>query len=146
MELNIVSPPSAAVGRPIALRPRHSGGFTLIEVLIAATVLAIAALVAFPTMLSFVALSDAARQKNVATHDLSTAMEDVMSAPFNQVTTTYVPGQPIPKFEKLHLTNERIVVAYADPAADPLVVTLTATWKDSHGRPMTGVLRCARTR
>jgi prepilin-type N-terminal cleavage/methylation domain-containing protein len=125
---------------------RSAGGFTLTEVLIAATVLAISALVAFPTMLSFVALSDAARQKNVVTHDLSTAMEDVLSTPFNQVTATYADGAAIPKFERLHLTGQRIVVGYADPAADPLVITLTESWTDSHGRPMRETRRCARTR
>jgi len=141
-----VTCPRTAVGPPPARAARTKGGFTLVEVLIAATVLAISALVAFPTMLSFVALSDSARQKNVATHDLSTAMEDVMSTPFNQVTATYAPGAAIPKFDRLHLTGQRIVVAYADPAADPLVITLTATWTDSHGRPMRETRRCARTR
>jgi prepilin-type N-terminal cleavage/methylation domain-containing protein len=138
------SPSSVDASR--SRRPRRSQGLTLIEVLIATTVLSIAAVVAFPTMLSFVALSDAAREKNVATHDLTTALEDVAATPFDQVTKTYANGLAIPKFAALHLSKESIVVAYDDPAADPLIVTLTMTWNDAKGRPLKEVMRCAHTR
>ena len=111
----------------------------------AVAILAVVALVAFPTMLSFVALSDSARQENVATHDLMSAVEDVMSTPFSQVTTTYPQGQAIPKYQGLHLPNETILVNYVDPAADPLLVTLSMSYDDSKGRPWQGVFRCART-
>jgi prepilin-type N-terminal cleavage/methylation domain-containing protein len=121
-------------------------GLTLAEVMIAMTILGVIALVAFPTMLSFADLSDTARQQNVATHDLMSAVEDVISTPFSQLTTTYQQGQSIPKYQELHLPNETVVVTYDDPTADPLVVTLTMTYNDLKGRPWQGVFRCVRTR
>jgi len=114
--------------------------------MIATAVLAVGALVAFPTMLSFADLSDTAREENVATHDLMTAVEDVMSTPFSQITTTYKTGEPIPRFNALHLSQESIVVTYDDLAADPLIVTVTATWKDRKGHPAQETFRCVRTR
>jgi hypothetical protein len=102
--------------------------------------------VAFPTMLSFSDLSDAAREENVATHDLMTAVEDVMSTPFTQITSTYKAGAPIPRFDALHLGEESIVVTYDDPAADPLIITITASWRDRKGHPLQETFRCVRTR
>jgi prepilin-type N-terminal cleavage/methylation domain-containing protein len=116
-------------------RRRARAGLTLVEVMIATTILAVGALVAFPTMLSFSDLSDAAREENVATHDLMTAVEDVMSTPFTQITSTYKAGAPIPRFDALHLGEESIVVTYDDPAADPLIITITASWRDRKGHP-----------
>ena len=114
--------------------------------MIATVILALAALVAFPTMLSFFELSDSAREENVATHDLMTAVEDIVCTPFSQVTVTYPDGQVVPKFTRLHLRDELITVRYDNPAADPLVVSLTATWSDSKGRPRQETYRCVRTR
>ena len=125
--------------------PRRRG-FTLVEVIVATMLLALAALAAFPTMVSCFGLSQAAREENLATHDLMAAVEDVMAAPFSVVTTTYPDGQPIPKFDALHLQNESITVSYVDPTADPLLITLVANWSDCKGRPRQEVFRCARTR
>ena len=127
-------------------RAHARAGFTFIEVVIAIVILAVAALVAFPTMLSFFELSDTAREENVATHDLMAAVEDILCTPFANVTTTYADGQPIPKYTRLHLRDEQIVVRYDDPTTDPLLVTVTATWSDSKGRPRQEIYRCVRTR
>jgi prepilin-type N-terminal cleavage/methylation domain-containing protein len=135
------SPPDSSAGSR-----RRERGFTFVEIVFATAILAVAALVAFPTMLSFFELSDAARDENVATHDLMAATEDLLATPFALVTTTYPDGQPIPKFTRLHLPDEQITVRYDDPAADPLLITLTAAWSDSKGRPRQEVYRCVRTR
>lgn len=130
-----------------ALAPRKRvAGFTFIEVVIATVILAVAALVAFPTMLSFFELSDSAHEENVATHDLMAAVEDIHCTPFALVTTTYPDGGVIAKYTRLHLRDEQITVAYDDPAADPLIVSVTATWSDSKGRPRQETYRCVRTR
>lgn len=139
----------AAIGFDVAdATPRRRArcrGLTFIELMIALAILSVVALVAFPTMLSFLDLSDSARQENVATHDLMSAVEDVMSTPFTQITTTYPQGQAIPKYQGLHLPNEAILVTYDDPKADPLLVTLTVSYDDAKRRPWQGVFRCART-
>lgn len=127
-------------------RRRARAGLTFVEVMIATTILAVGALVAFPTMLSFADLSDTAREENVATHDLMAAVEDILCTPFANVTTTYPDGQAVPKFTRLHLRDEQIVVRYDDPTADPLLVTITATWSDGKGRPRQEIYRCVRTR
>jgi len=130
----------------VSQRAKARAGFTFIEVVIATVVLAVAALVAFPTMLSFFELSDTAREENVATHDLMASIEDILCTPFANVTTTYPDGQAIPKYTRLHLRDESLVVRYDDPAADPLLVTVTATWSDQKGRPRQEIYRCVRTR
>jgi prepilin-type N-terminal cleavage/methylation domain-containing protein len=144
---NLDEHPPTSDGRRLPGAARRSpAGLTFVEVMIATTILAVGALVAFPTMLSFADLSDTAREENVATHDLMTAVEDVMSTPFTQITTTYKQGEVIPRFTALHLSEESIVVAYDDPAADPLIITMTASWKDRKGHPMQETFRCVRTR
>jgi prepilin-type N-terminal cleavage/methylation domain-containing protein len=124
---------------------KRDDGLTLVEVMIALAILSVVSLVAFPTLLSFVDLSDTARSENVGTHDLMSAVEDVISTPFTQVTATYPQGQAIPKYQALHLQNESVVVTYDDPLADPLIVTLSLKYNDSKGRPWQGVFRCVRT-
>jgi len=120
-------------------------GISLIEVLIATMVLALAALIAFPTLLSFFDLSKMARDENIATHDLRSAAEDMMATPFANLTTTYVDGEPIPKYQHLHLWDQEIVVQYEDSTTDPLTVQLVATWRDSRGRSQQQQLQFTRT-
>ncbi len=125
--------------------PRCSG-FTFVEMIVAMAVLATGALIAFPTMLSFFDLSRTARDENIATHDLSSAAEDLIATPFSQIVVSYPDGQPIPKFTDLHLNEQRVLVSYDDVAADPLVITLSATWSDHRGRDRREVFRCLRTK
>jgi prepilin-type N-terminal cleavage/methylation domain-containing protein len=141
--LHIAADPIASARRARRPSPR---GFTLVEVVLAIVVLAISALVAFPTMLSFTQLSDAASDENLATHDLMAAVEDLMATPFANLTTTYAHGTAIPKYTGRSLANEQIVVTYPDPAADPLEIVLTASWTDRRGHPRQEAFRCVRTR
>lgn len=117
----------------------------MIEVLIATVVLALTALIAFPTLLSFFDLSKMAREDNIATHDMRSAVEDMMATPFANLTTTYVEGEAIPKYSDLHLSEERIVVEYDNPGTDPLSIRLVASWEDSKGRSQTDEFRFLRT-
>lgn len=138
-----------AAGPPLAAGPpgpkAGTAGFTFIEVVVATSLLAVASLVAFPTILSFFDLSEHARQENIATHDLSAAVEDLLAVPFADAIGSYPDGQPIPKFNNLHLRNEQIVVSYVDVTADPLEVILTATWLDPKGRARQEQFRCMKT-
>jgi len=129
---------------PLVAR-RGSEGLTLVEVIVAVLLIATAALIAFPTLLSFFDLSQTARDQNIAHHDLQAAAEEILATPFSLVTKTYQDGQAIPKYTDRHLAAQRIVVNYPDPSRDPLEVQLTVAWNDAKGRAMQDSLRLLRT-
>ena len=55
------------------------------------------------------------------------------------VTAVYPDGAPVVGFNSL--ADEAVAVAYADPAADPLHVTVTVTWAQLGVRPATAQLQ-----
>ena len=127
---------------------RASGGFTLVELMIAITVMMVAVLATFVTQLSSHNLMRTARDTNVAMGDLQAAIEQVLVFPCNQLpqpTGRFPNGQAIAAFDGLHLANERIVVTYPGYAGgaipDPLQIVLTLTFNDHAGRQR--VLRLA---
>jgi prepilin-type N-terminal cleavage/methylation domain-containing protein len=125
---------------------RRARGFTLLEMVISMAVLSVGALSIYQSVLSYQDLSRLAHDRNVAIFDLETAVEDIQSTPFANIVSRFPHGQRIPKFESLHLPRERITVRYADPSADPLFITLTATWRDIKARTVSESVTTARTR
>jgi prepilin-type N-terminal cleavage/methylation domain-containing protein len=127
---------------------RRAGGFTLVELMIAITVLLVAVLGTFVSQLSSRDLIRTARETEVAMGDLEAAMERVLVFPPDQLpgpTGRFPDGSAIAEFEDLHLTNESIVVDYPGYAGgavpDPLSIVLTLTFNDFKGRQR--VLRLA---
>jgi prepilin-type N-terminal cleavage/methylation domain-containing protein len=125
------------------LRARRSRrGFTLIELMIAVSVLVVAVLTTFETQLASHRLVRTSRETNAATADLATAMEELLLLPRAQIPiagSDFEAGQPIAAFEGRSLRDERIVATYPDyvpggAVPDPLAVVLTATWTDHGGR------------
>ena len=96
-------------------RPRKNfRGFSVIEATIATTFLAIAALIAFPTMISFFDLSKSAREENIAFFNLEAALEDLRSARLN------------PEDAQENFLNYTIFVQ--DPAGDWIWNGASAQW------------------
>jgi prepilin-type N-terminal cleavage/methylation domain-containing protein len=128
-------------------------GFTLVELMIAITVLLVAVLATFVSQLRARDLIRTARDTEVATGDLEAAMERVLVFPPDQLpgpAGRFPDGQPIAAFEGLHLANESIVVTYPGFAGgevpDPLSIVLTLTFDDFSGRPRVMRLASMKTR
>jgi prepilin-type N-terminal cleavage/methylation domain-containing protein len=119
-------------------------GFSLIELMIAITVLTVAVLSTFITQLSSHNLMRTSRETNVAVADAHAAMEAMLLvspiASLPVAGSTYAAGQPIAEFDDLHLANERVVAIYPNyvpgsAVPDPLEIAVEVTWNDFAGRP-----------
>ena len=121
-------------------------GFTLIEVMVTITLLAVGAIAIYHSIASYHELSEMASERNIAFFDLETALEDIRSTPFDRIVDEFPDDQPIVKFNDLHLKDEQIVVRYVNPNRDPLVISAEITWTDSQGVSMTESMHTARTR
>lgn len=126
----------------IRIHSKSRRGFTLIELMIAITVLTVAVLSTFITQISAHNLMRTSRETNTATADVQAAMEQLLLLPMNTIPiagSAYVPGQPVAAFTGLHLRDETIVPTYPNYAGgptvpDPLQIVLTITWSDFAGR------------
>ncbi|MBL8860718.1 MAG: prepilin-type N-terminal cleavage/methylation domain-containing protein [Planctomycetes bacterium] len=132
---------------------RSRGGFTLVELMIAITVLLVAVLGTFSSQLRARELIQTTRETAIATADLRAAMERILLRPIDQLPiagSAFADDQPIAQFEGLHLTDQRIVADYpgytGGAVPDPLPIVLTMTWTDPRGRPRTETLRSMKTR
>jgi type II secretory pathway pseudopilin PulG len=132
---------------------RESGGFTLLEIMIAIGVLMIAVVGSIATQMSAQSLLSTTRETATATSDLQAVMEQVLLYAPDQLPTAtgrFPAGRPIAAYSNLHLRNERIVPTYPNYSGgtvpDPLSIQLTATWSDYRGRPRTMSLSSAKTK
>jgi len=131
----------------------RSGGFTLVEVMIATTVLMVAVLTTFVTAISSHDLVRGARDTNTGIADLQAAMEEVLLRSVDEIPVAgspFAPNAPIAAFTNLHLRNETIVASYPGYAGgaipDPLPIVLTLSFRDGKGRPRTLKLASMKTR
>lgn len=132
-----------------SLRPAGDG-FTLVELMVAITVLMIAVVGTVQAQLQALDLMRSSRESDVAMADLRAAMEELLLlspaaiiAADTGVGATpplkYVEGAPITSWSDRNLRNERIVVDYANwnagdlVIADPLEIQLTSTWTTFKG-------------
>jgi prepilin-type N-terminal cleavage/methylation domain-containing protein len=135
-------------------RRTRTSGLSLIELMIALTVLLVAVLGTVVTQLGSSALVVQSRETNRASADLTAAMEALLILPPDQIPTPgrYPPGQSIAAFDDLHLANERIVPSYPGWAGgtadvpDPLPIVLTLTFQDFKGRQRQMRLASMKTR
>jgi len=128
-------------------------GFTLIELMIAITVLLVAVLGTFTSQLKARELLQTSRETSIAMADLQGAMEQILLRPVDLIpvpTSAYADDQPIAAYTDLHLPNQQIVADYpgysGGAVPDPLTIVLTMTWTDPRGRPRTKTLRSMKTR
>ena len=116
------------------------GGFSLLETLIAITVLMVAVMSAMSSQVTSMNLMRTNRESNAAMTDLETAMEGLLVLDTLQEIVTLNPdGQAIAAFNGLNLPNETIIPTYPGLAGggavpDPLEINLNMTWTDWRGR------------
>lgn len=107
----------------------------MVEVLVATAVISLALLAMLLANTSLQRSSGAAYERMVATQDAHRVIETMRNTasagifPAN-VTAAFPNGAPVAGFN--NLSNEQVVVAYANPALDPLDITVTTNWRE-HG-------------
>ncbi len=132
-------------------RPQKpEGGFTMIELMVAISVLLVAVLSTFSTQVTSLNLMNTSRETNTAVSELQTAMEDVVLLGVDSILSRYPADQSLPAYDDRALSAERIIPTYPGVAAgvtpETLPIVLTITWNDFHGRPRSLVLRSMKTR
>jgi prepilin-type N-terminal cleavage/methylation domain-containing protein len=120
-------------------------GFSLLEVVIATSILTVGAIVVFPTLFAYMEWSRMAHEDNLALHDLEAAAERLRGMPVSQILSYYPPPGSattresprrtvfvvrLTEYDGLHLPNQQMDLEYYAPTADPLVYSLRVTWSD----------------
>lgn len=140
--------------RSIRKHRGKSGGFSLVEVMVAAMLLVVGFLGIFSTFHSSALLREASNETNRAMFEGQAVVEYIFSRPFDQVTTILIDGVPasVPGLTDgtphggLELADKETVVTYDDPAADPLHFTVAITWTSRLGNTRSETISCARSR
>lgn len=127
-------------------RGLSASGLTLVEVMVAATLIAVGLTALIAQMISAYRIGCVNNETNKAQAHLQAALEMVIAMPFANVTATYPSGSSVAIAPADPMTNENITVAYADPAADPLQITVTINWTAFDGRQRTSSLTTLKTR
>lgn len=117
-------------------------GFSLVELMIAVTVILVGLLTAYSSELSSLEVVKTSRETNTAIGDLQACMESILVLPPAEIPSAagpYAPGQIIEAFRDLHLESQRIIATYPNliegkPVPDPLEIVLTMSWTDRQGR------------
>lgn len=128
-------------------------GLSLIEVMVAVTVMTIAILGTIGAQTMSRELAATSRDTNRAVADLRAAMEEVLLLSIDEIPDAdgpYAPGVSIDRFEDLHLNDQSIVATYPNyaggPVPDPLQVVLECRWSDHAGRDRSISIACVKTR
>ena len=109
--------------RPSQPRPRI-GGLSLFELSIAITILLAVTLGAALILVPVVRQSRINREMTIADAEARRVLERFQALPFNDIVDSYPHGS---ETTVVTLPNGKVNVTYADPAGDPLEVTLTCS-------------------
>jgi len=117
-------------------------GFSLLEVVITIALLSSVALGVAILLVPVARQSRIQRETEIANIAAKKVLEKVQATPFHQIVTAYPNGSihPIPE-----LPAGRIVVTYADPAADPLFLRADLSWNSREVGPMSRRFETVRT-
>jgi Tfp pilus assembly protein PilV len=103
-----------------------SGGITLLELVISIVVLTTVGLGTITLLVPTARQSRLSRELQTANLEARRVIERILSTPFSSLTAAYPYGVEIPVPD---LPQGKIIVTYADPAADPLQVHLDLSWE-----------------
>lgn len=128
---------------------KREKGFTLVELMITISVVAIGLLAYMSGNIAMSQTADGAYEQSVAFYDAQSVLESMRNTaqtglfPTN-VTATYPNNGTVSGFS--NLSSESIRIAYVDATATPLDVTATVTWSSRGGtRSMTKSVRTLMT-
>jgi len=83
---------------------------------------------------NYLVVMEISRNATIAVNDASFMLESMRSTdPFtiNNIVIAYPAGADLAdRIGPRKLKNETVVVSYQNPAADPLVITMTVSWQD----------------
>jgi len=127
------------------------GGFSLLETMIAISVLMIAVLSAVSSQVTSVNLLRTNRESNAAMTDLERAMEALLlEETLDEIVANNPAGVPLPAFAGLNLPNETVIPTYpgvvGGVVTDPLEIVVNMTWSDWRGRQRSLQLATMRAR
>lgn len=116
-------------------RSRRAGGFTLAELNIGVLLLGVGALALLGVSTSALHTLEGARNLGQATEEARTLLEKMRQTADNDgllgVRTAYPEGTDLAETLGLDtLSEQEVTVDYADPAADPLDVTVQIQWRE----------------
>ena len=129
-------------------------GLTLTELMVAALVASLAIGATIICFSQVFYLTEVAKDTSVAVSDIRDMMEKVWCTPFDFLLSSFpdgnIDGPPGNDYRVVvggyTLSQEQIVVEYADTAADPLEMKISASWVDVRNRNRTIQLSTFRTR
>ncbi len=124
---------------------RKDSGFTLVEILLVAAILFYAISVILATFVGSVGLNEASRNLMTATSHAEYVMESVKNTAFANIATSITSGTwnwntaTVTSNGLTALNSESITTASS--GTNPLTVTVTVSWNDTHGRSRTKALQ-----
>lgn len=130
------------------LRRGPSAGTTLMEVMIAVSILGILLLVFMSIMFSSHSLSASTRESAIAAYDLQSALEDTFGVPYDNFLTLYPTNYVFPGTLYNRLKNESLVLTrLATGASDDWVeYRIEITYKNHRGRAVSDRIVTRRSR
>jgi prepilin-type N-terminal cleavage/methylation domain-containing protein len=125
-------------------RKRRSAndGFTLLELTFAVALMAIILAIAAQALIQYHVSMDMQQQRNLAAQQCRAIMESMRA--YRDTEMTVFPADILEQWPDGAAVawqgglgpDEQFVVGYTDPAANPLEVTITCTWRDRQDRPI----------
>jgi len=133
---------------------RFKRGTTLVEVLVALLVFSVALGGLVSSLLNIMEVIDLARDTSQATADLRSMLERIRATPFDDILARFPNGTAngpalYPYTDILGnytISNESVVVTYANTTTDPLEIHVALSWQDKRGRTRSTSMATYRTR
>jgi Tfp pilus assembly protein PilV len=129
-------------------RQTARSGTSLIEVIIAMSVLTIALISFLSLIFSSNQLSASSREGSIAAYDLQSAVEDTFAIPYDEFRTRYPNNYTFPAATYNHLRNEslRLNRLAEDPGGSWIEYRIEITYTSHRGKPTRDFITTRRAR